>query len=84
MKSWLRARVRILLPISLFFALKHCSQQSFISLKGWNCNSPAAEGKEQDIPAPPRCRKRVISLYLPACIFLAPGDPKLIASSLEE
>jgi hypothetical protein len=35
--------------------------------------------RERAIPLPPRCRKRVSSLYLPACPFRAPGDPIVIA-----
>jgi len=31
------------------------------------------------MPAPPRCRNGVHSPYLPACEFLAPGDPNDIA-----
>jgi hypothetical protein len=38
-----------------------------------------AEGKGEGIPLPPRCRDRVNSLYLPACGFPAPGDPRCLA-----
>ena len=36
--------------------------------------------QEGILPPPPRCSDRVSSLYLPACGFPAPGDPRFIAS----
>ena len=36
--------------------------------------------REWAIPLPPRCRERVSSLYLPACLFQAPGDSMASAS----
>ena len=38
-----------------------------------------SEGKGVAEPPPPRCRKGVSSPYLPAYIFLVPGDPREIA-----
>ena len=43
-----------------------------------------SEGKELDLPVPPRCRDRVYSLYLPASSFPAPGDPNSFTPSIEE
>ena len=56
------------------------------SQRGGDCNrnvrifyhrANALVGKGEALaPLPPRCRDRVHSLYLPACGFPAPGDPK--------
>ena len=34
---------------------------------------------ERAVAPPPRCRNRVYSLYFPACVFHAPGDPTVSA-----
>ena len=48
---------------------------------GWNVTQWV---RERAIPLPPRCRKRVNSLYLPASPFRAPGDPMTLAPCGED